>query len=147
MRILQDEVAYQGPLGGLVTALAETTDEWMLAVAADMPHLTPEVIRALWDLRDDADAVVPVTEKGLEPLLALYRVEACLPAAREMLATGRRRPVAVFGRVKTVQVPADALRSVDPGPALADQRQHTRRPAGCARQRRLRRAALSCAAA
>lgn len=114
VRVLRDEVAYQGPLGGLVTALAETTDEWMLAVAADMPHLTPEVIRALWDLRDEADAVVPVTEKGLEPLLALYRVAACLPAAREVLATGRRRPVAVFGKVKTVQVPAEALRSVDP---------------------------------
>ena len=86
----------------------------MLAVAADMPHLTPEVVRALWDLRDDADAVVPVTEKGREPLLALYRVEACLPAAREVLATGRRRPVAVFSQVTTVEVPADALRSVDP---------------------------------
>jgi FdhD protein len=114
VRVLRDEVAYQGPLGGLVTALAATDDEWMLAVAADMPHLTPEVIRALWSLRDDADAVVPVTEKGLEPLLALYRVAACLPAARDVLATGRRRPVAIFGRVKTVQVPAEALRAVDP---------------------------------
>jgi len=114
VRILRDEVAYQGPLGGLATALAETTDEWMLAVGADMPHLTPDVIRALWDLRGDADAVVPVTPKGLEPLLALYRVEACLPAAREVLATGRRRIVAVFARVKTVEVPEDALRRVDP---------------------------------
>ena len=114
VRILRDEVAYQGPLGGLATALAETTDEWMLAVGADMPHLTPRVIRALWELRGDADAVVPVTPKGLEPLLALYRVEACLPAAREVLATGRRRIVAVFGHVKTVEVPEDALRRVDP---------------------------------
>jgi FdhD protein len=114
VRILRDEVAYQGPLGGLVTALAETTDEWMLAVGADMPHLTPEIIRALWDLRGDADAVVPSTEKGLEPLLALYRVAACLPAAREIIATGRRRIVAVFAKVKTVEVPSDALRSVDP---------------------------------
>ncbi|HEY5541166.1 MAG TPA: formate dehydrogenase accessory sulfurtransferase FdhD [Coriobacteriia bacterium] len=114
VRILRDEVAYQGPLGGLVTALAATTDEWMLAVGADMPHLTPEIIRALWDLRGGADAVVPVTDKGVEPLLALYRVEACLPAAREVLATGRRRPTAIFGRVKTVRVPAEALRSVDP---------------------------------
>lgn len=113
-RVVQDEVAYQGPLGGLVTALAEAPDEWMLAVAADMPHLTSDVIRALWDLRDDADAVVPISEKGAEPLLALYRVAACLPVAREILATGRRRPVAIFGRVKTVEVPADALRSVDP---------------------------------
>ena len=114
VRILQDEVAYQGPLGGLVTALAAATDEWMLAVAADMPHLTPEVIRALWDLRDDADAVVPVTEKGLEPLLALYRVEACLPAAREVLATGRRRPVAVFPGEDGRGTAEDALRAVDP---------------------------------
>ncbi len=107
-------MAYQGPLGGLTTALSEATCEWMLAVAADMPHLTSEVVGALWELRGDADAVVPVTEKGLEPLLALYRVAACLPAAREVLSTGRRRPVAVFSRVTTVEVPADALRSVDP---------------------------------
>jgi FdhD protein len=114
VQIIRDEVAYQGPLGGLVTALAATTDDWMLAVGADMPHLTPEVIRALWDLRGDADAVVPVTEKGVEPLLALYRVAACLPAARAVLETGRRRPTAVFSRVKTVEVPAEALRAVDP---------------------------------
>jgi len=114
VRVLQDEVAYQGPLGGLVTALASASHDWMLAVAADMPHLTPGIVRALWELRDGADAVVPVTEKGREPLLALYRVAACLPAAREVLATGRRRPVAVFSKVTTVEVPADALRSVDP---------------------------------
>ena len=112
--ILRDEVAYQGPLGGLVTALAATTDEWMLAVGADMPHITPDVIRALWEVREGADAVVPMTDKGPEPLLAIYRVEACLPVAREILATGRRRPVAIFGRVRTVEVPSDALRLVDP---------------------------------
>ncbi len=114
VRVVRDEVEYQGPLGGLATALAEATSEWILAVAADIPHLTPEVVRALWDLREGADAVVPITEKGLEPLLALYRVEACLPVAREVLATGRRRLVAIFAHVKTVEVPADALRAVDP---------------------------------
>jgi formate dehydrogenase accessory protein FdhD len=114
VRVLQDEVAYQGPLGGLATALRAAHSDWMLAVATDMPHLTPEIVRALWELRGDADAVVPVTEKGREPLLALYRVAACLPAAVEVLATGRRRPVAVFSKVTTVEVPADALRSVDP---------------------------------
>ena len=114
VRVLQDEVAYQGPLGGLVTGLQEASTEWALVVGADMPHLTPEVIHALWDLRDDADAVVPMTPKGPEPLLALYRVEPCLRVARELLASGRRRPVAIFSKVKSVEVPADALRSVDP---------------------------------
>jgi FdhD protein len=114
VRIVSDEVAYQGPLGGLATALAETNTEWLLVVAADMPHLDPQVIRALWALRDGADAVVPVGAKGPEPLLALYRVEACLPVAREVLATGRRRPAAIFSRVTTVEVPAETLRDIDP---------------------------------
>ena len=114
VRILSDEVAYQGPLGGLATGLAGTTDEWMLAVGADMPHLMPDIVRVLWELRDDADVVVPVTAKGTEPLLALYRVEVCLPAAREVLAGGRRRIVAIFDHVKVVEVSEETLRAVDP---------------------------------
>ncbi len=112
--VVSDEVAYQGPLGGLTTAMQHATTEWVLAVAADMPHLEPDVIRALWDARDGGDVVVPVSEKGPEPLLALYRVAACLPAAREVLATGRRRLVAIFPAVTVVEVPVEALRSVDP---------------------------------
>lgn len=113
-RIIQDEVAYQGPLGGLVTAFGAAKTEWVLVVAADMPHLEPSIVRALWDVRDGGDVVVPVAEKGYEPLLALYRVAACAEPAREVLATGRRRLVAFFPRVKVVEVPVDALRTADP---------------------------------
>lgn len=113
IRVLTDEVPYQGPLGGLVTALAEAEDEWVLAVAADMPHLSPAVVRALWDARAGADAVLPVTPEGPEPLLALYS-RGCLPAARRVLATGRRRLVAMFAELNVIEVPVESLRSVDP---------------------------------
>ncbi|MDY0339799.1 MAG: formate dehydrogenase accessory sulfurtransferase FdhD [Coriobacteriia bacterium] len=113
VRILADEVAYQGPLGGLVTALAATEDEWVLAVAADMPWLAPSVIRALWDARDGAQMVIPVGEKGPEPLLALYHV-SCLPEARRMLSTGRRRLISIASSVKAIEVPLDAFKAVDP---------------------------------
>jgi FdhD protein len=112
--VVRDEVAYQGPLGGLVTALAFAETEWVLAVAADMPHVEPDVVRALWALRGNADIVVPITDKGHEPLLALYRVAACLDPGRELLDTGRRRLVALFPRVNVVEVPAESLRSADP---------------------------------
>ncbi len=112
--VLADEVAYQGPLGGLVTALAHAPDEWVLAVAADLPWLSPGLVRALWEMRDGADIVVPVTPEGPEPLLALYRVEACLPAARAALESGRRRLVAVFGGVRVLEVPVESLREADP---------------------------------
>ncbi len=113
--VLTDEVAYQGPLGGLVTALASAQDEWVLAAAADMPWLSAGIIRALWERRDGGDVVVPVTEKGSEPLLALYRAETCLPAARAALASGRRRLVAIFPSVQVIEVPVESLRDADPG--------------------------------
>jgi FdhD protein len=111
--VLVDEVPFQGPLGGLVTALKGAPDEWVLAVAADIPWLEPDVIRALWDARDSAQVVVPVTEKGVEPLLALYH-RSCLAAARHVLATGRRRLVAMFPELKVVELPLEQLRAADP---------------------------------
>jgi formate dehydrogenase accessory protein FdhD len=111
--VLVDEVAYQGPLGGLVTALKGASQEWVLAVAADMPWVNPDVVRALWDARDGAQVVVPLTDKGVEPLLALYHRD-CLPAARRVLETGRRRIVAFFSDVTVVEIPVEALRDIDP---------------------------------
>jgi len=112
--VITDEVAYQGPLGGLASAMAVADHEWVLAVAADMPHLEPQVIDALWAAREGFDAVMPFSDKGPEPLLALYRVEACLPAAREVLATGRRRLVAILPTLRVAELPVESLRSVDP---------------------------------
>jgi FdhD protein len=112
--VLLDEVPFQGPLGGLVTALKDAPDDWVLAVAADIPWLEPDVIRALWDARDGAQVVVPVTEKGIEPLLALYHRD-CLPSARRVLESGRRRLVAMFPDLTVVELPLESLRAADPG--------------------------------
>jgi FdhD protein len=113
-QVLIDEVSYQGPLGGLVTALKDAPDDWVLAVAADVPWLEPEVIRALWGARDGAQVVVTVTEKGVEPLLALYHRD-CLPAARRVLDSGRRRLVAMFPDLVVVELPIESLLTADPG--------------------------------
>jgi len=111
--VVKDTVAYQGPLGGLVTALECAPDEWVLAVAADMPALEPEVIRALWDVRGEGQVVIPVGEMGPEPLLALYH-RSCLPTAKAALDSGRRRIVAILPSLRVVSVPVEALRAVDP---------------------------------
>jgi len=112
--VLIDEVPFQGPLGGLVTALKDAPDDWVLAVAADVPWLEPEVIRALWGAREGAQVVVTVTEKGTEPLLALYHRD-CLPAARRVLASGRRRLVAMFPELSVTELSLEALKLADPG--------------------------------
>ncbi len=109
-----DEVAYQGPLGGLATALKNAGHDWVLALAADMPWLNPEVVRALWEAREGAQVVVPRTEKGVEPLLALYHRD-CLPHARRVLESGRRRLVAMFPALEVRELDAETLRVLDPG--------------------------------
>lgn len=111
--VLVDEVAYQGPLGGLVTALKNAEDDWVLALPADMPWLCPEVVRALWEVRDGAKVVVPVSAKGPEPLLALYHRD-CLSVAWRVLESGRRRLVAMFPELSVVELPVEDLRAVDP---------------------------------
>jgi FdhD protein len=110
--VLQDKVSYQGPLGALATALEAAPDDWVLAVAADIPWLRPEVIRLLWDARGEAQVVMPVGELGPEPLLALYHT-SCLSAVKTALESGRRRVVSFLPSVMVAEVSLDALRSVD----------------------------------
>jgi molybdopterin-guanine dinucleotide biosynthesis protein A len=121
-RVVADEVAHQGPLGGLATALAEMRTEWAFVAGVDMPFLREEVVRALWAelLRVERanpsrrfDVLMPVGEKGPEPLLALYR-RSCRSAIREMLAVGERRVSALHSRVAVCEVPVGLLQAADP---------------------------------
>ena len=111
--VYSDEVPYQGPLGGLVTALAKAPQDWVLAVAVDMPYVSAQVIRALWDARRQADMVVPITDRGPEPLPALYS-RRCLPRGRQLLASGCRRLTALLPGLRVVEYSAEALRRIDP---------------------------------
>ena len=47
-----------------------------------------------------ADAVVPVNKHGYEPFHSMYRRSGCLPAVRELLASGDKRAQSFFDRVK-----------------------------------------------
>lgn len=114
VRIVTDDPRYHGPLGAIATALDAAESPWVLVVAADMPWISPEVVHALWARSEAADVVVPRNEGGVEPLLALYRVEAALPAAQEALAEGEKRPISLYEKLRVVEVPESDFREVDP---------------------------------
>jgi molybdopterin-guanine dinucleotide biosynthesis protein A len=87
LHVIADAVEGLGPLGGLCTALRETTAEWNLVVACDMPGLNPEFLRRLLDAAEQAGkaCLVPVGANGIEPLCAVYHAGA-LPAAESALS-------------------------------------------------------------
>ena len=92
LRMIADDFPGAGPLGGIATALRASGAEWNLIVACDLPYLTHAWLEFLMAraLRSDADAVLPMNERGAEPLCAMYRKRA-EAAIRAALDRGTRK--------------------------------------------------------
>jgi len=84
-----------GPLSGLEAGLARARTDWVAALACDMPRAAPEAFLALEDraIEGGFDLCLLVTDKGVEPLFAVYR-RTCLEPVRAALAAGERRIIA-----------------------------------------------------
>lgn len=68
----------RGPLGGLHSAFERTGSAEVLLLACDLPFVTTPFLQFLLDRRPlTADALIPESEAGPEPLCALYS-SACL---------------------------------------------------------------------
>jgi len=74
LRILPDDRPGLGPLGGIATALRVSSSPWNLIVGCDLPYLTGEWLHFLLRraLASSADALLPETARGPEPLCAMY---------------------------------------------------------------------------
>jgi molybdopterin-guanine dinucleotide biosynthesis protein A len=114
LRTVADTVPGKGAPGGVHAALLGARTEWVLAVACDMPFVSPAAVRVLLEARSpELDAVCFTANGRVEPLLAVYRVglatpwgealERDNPSLRELLSQCRAR-----------LLPEEALRAVDP---------------------------------
>jgi molybdopterin-guanine dinucleotide biosynthesis protein A len=89
--LMTDLRPFQGPAGGLLTALFAARTPWVLAAAVDNPFLAPNLLAALADRasRTSRPAVVCQSPRGLEPFPGVYSVRL-LPALQDFLQTDRR---------------------------------------------------------
>ncbi len=111
-----DEVHDIGPLAGIYSCLKAAKGDYVVVVACDMPFISPEVIRYLFELAKEHDAAVPVQENGfIEPLHAVYRRQSMIDAVEEAIRLGKRRISAPIDFLKDVVfVPVDKLKDIDP---------------------------------
>lgn len=111
VQVLHDAKHDCGPLGGLVAALEEAGEGWVLAVAVDLPKLNGEDLAALleWD-RTDLDVLTLGLENRPEPLAALYRT-ATAPFWRDRLERGQYGLMAGLRelRVQVIEPPSGAM--------------------------------------
>jgi molybdopterin-guanine dinucleotide biosynthesis protein A len=69
-----DDARGRGPLSGLVCALIHAKFDWVLLCASDMPFVSQQLIRYLYDKVDsgDSESVVCEYEAVIQPFFALY---------------------------------------------------------------------------
>jgi molybdopterin-guanine dinucleotide biosynthesis protein A len=107
-----------GPLGGILAGLRAASNEVVAVVAVDMPFASPAVIRMLASARGDHDAVVPVTDRGVEPLHAIYARTAAAPLAAQ-LEGGTRAVQRALEGLTVRYVAQDEWREADPSGRFA----------------------------
>jgi molybdenum cofactor guanylyltransferase len=88
-RQIADEREGQGPLAGILAGLKAARFETIFVLACDIPVLDPDFAKAMIAASDGFDASVPRTDKGLEPLIAVYK-RRIVPLVERLLGEGKR---------------------------------------------------------
>jgi molybdenum cofactor guanylyltransferase len=106
LRTVADDWPGAGPLGGIATALRVSRAPWSLVVACDLPYLTKAWLEFLIAraVASEADAVLAMNARGVEPLSAMYHQRA-EPAIRSALTRGTRKVTDALEnlRVETIE--------------------------------------------
>jgi molybdopterin-guanine dinucleotide biosynthesis protein A len=105
-----------GALGGLFTALSAASYPLVAVVACDMPFANPDLLAFARDLMIETrvDVVIPSTAHGLEPLHAVYRRDACLPAIRAAIQVEQWKVISWFPQVRVHQLEPEEVGRFDP---------------------------------
>jgi molybdopterin-guanine dinucleotide biosynthesis protein A len=77
-----------GPVGGIERALQVTSSPLLLVLAVDLPHMTTAFLRKLAAHCNHLTGAVPVLDRGLEPLAAIYP-RRCHAIASDFIAKSR----------------------------------------------------------
>jgi len=112
--LVTDLRPFQGPAGGLLTALFYARTPWVLAAAVDNPFLVPALLAELVARagRTTRPAVICRSPRGLEPFPGVYSVRL-LPALQDFLQTDRRLTRFLEG-CRPLILPETEVQALDP---------------------------------
>ncbi|HEY6147137.1 MAG TPA: molybdenum cofactor guanylyltransferase [Thermoanaerobaculia bacterium] len=113
-RLLFDSDPERSALSGVTRALEEAADR-VFVLAVDLPLAGEDLLLAIArrSLETGAAAVLPASERGLEPLAGVWR-RAALPEAHRRAAAGDRSLRGLAEAVGAEILPPDRWRAADP---------------------------------
>lgn len=119
LAVVPDDAPGLGPLGGIATALRISSAEWNLIVGCDMPYLTVAWLEFLMSraLASRADAILPQSDGGPEPLCAMYHAR-CAPVIAAAIARGVRKVTDGLAGCALEMIPPAEWKAFDSGGSL-----------------------------
>jgi len=79
-RVVPDQVENGGPLAGILSCLTVAHSKLLLVLAVDLPHMSSTYLSSLIQRSAHGYGVVPAIQQDLEPVTAVYPVEAAAVA-------------------------------------------------------------------
>jgi molybdopterin-guanine dinucleotide biosynthesis protein A len=114
VEIITDLFPLRSSLTGIHAALVHTPESHVFVTACDTPFIRPGLVQALLgEAGSKWDVVIPVTERGHQPLCAIYS-KRCLKPMERQLEKADPRISNVFSVVRVKEVPEEVLRRADP---------------------------------
>lgn len=104
--VLSDQLqTFEGPLAGIVCAMASIHTDWLLTVPCDTPFLPLDLTQRLRQAAIETDSTVAAAHDGeqLHPLHALIH-RSTLPNLQQYLASGQRKTRTWLQRQHMVRV-------------------------------------------
>ncbi len=111
--LVRDELAYQGPVGGIYYGLRAASGKVGFVTSCDVPFLNLRLISYLTSQISNYDVVVPYWQGRYQPLHAVYR-QSVVPLLKEQLERGELRPIFLYKKVRTREIQEDEIRRFDP---------------------------------
>lgn len=117
--VVPDDRPGIGPLGGIATALRISTAPWNLIVGCDLPYLVAPFLESLIRraLASAADALLPESARGPEPLCAMYN-RRCLPSIEGALDRGEFKVTRALSHCGVEMLPEAEWKQFDSGGRL-----------------------------
>ena len=112
-KVVRDEIAYQGPVGGIYYGLKAAIGTGAFVTSCDAAFLNLPFISFLTSQILNHDVVVPYWRDRFQPLHAVYRTNV-VPLLKEQLDRGELRPIFLYDKVRTRKVGEEEIRRFDP---------------------------------
>jgi len=112
--VFGDRFEIRGALVGIHAGLSAVKKPTAFIAACDMPFISPALIELLVSaMTPVTQAVVPVSPKGREPLLAVYSRD-CLEVMTSLIASGEFRIASLLKEVPTLFISPERVLEADP---------------------------------